>query len=325
MQINKIFQQIVTDYIEEKQSLGFKFNKATQVLRRIIALQIKLDQNTPLLSRKTVETWIERTPWESERNRSVRIGIIRGLGKYMIRMGYSAYVVADKFSPVQDYTYVPYIFSEQELGLLLSSIDALSKASPSAHARVVFPLLFRMLVGCGLRITEALTIEKQDVDLEKGTLLLLNTKNEKERIVPMAESLCETSRKYSFSIQFVKGANESKYFFPNPEGKAYSACTAYARFRQALWHAGISHGGKGRGPRVHDLRHTFAVRVLNRWVREGKNLTTALPYLSVYMGHVGLKATQHYLRLTANMFPELLKTVEEAYGWVIPEAYHEGN
>ena len=325
MPIPNNFQQIVADYLQEKRSLGLKYEKEAQVLRRVVVLQKKLNQNMPYLTKETVQKWIERTPWESERNRSQRIGIIRNLGKYMIRMGYAAYVVPDKFAPVQDYTYAPYIFSDHELGIMLTSIDVLSKDSPSDHARVVFPLLFRMLVGCGLRITEALTIEKNDVDLEKGTLLLLNTKNEKERIVPMAESLCEATRKYSFSIQFVRGTNESEYFFPNPEGKPYSARTAYGRFRHALRHAGISHGGRGKGPRVHDLRHTFAVRVLNKWVREGKNLTTALPYLSVYMGHVGLKATQHYLRLTAEMFPELVKTVEEAYGWVIPEAYHEGN
>jgi len=182
-----------------------------------------------------------------------------------------------------------------------------------------------MLVGCGLRITEALSIEKQDVDLKKGTLLLLNTKNEKERLVPMSDSLCEACRKYEFKIQLVRKANESKYFFPNPEGKAYAAYTAYARFRQALRLAGISHGGRGKGPRLHDLRHTFAVRVLKKWVLEGKNLTTAMPYLSVYMGHVGLKATQHYVRLTSDMFPELIKTAEESFGWVIPEAYHEGD
>jgi integrase/recombinase XerD len=73
----------------------------------------------------------------------------------------------------------------------------------------------------------------------------------------------------------------------------------------------------------HDLRHTYAVRVLNKWVRDGKNLTTALPYLAIYMGHEGLKACQHYLRLTAVMFPELIRTVEKEYGWIIPEAYHE--
>ncbi len=325
MPIPESFQQIVDAYIVEKRSLGFKFDKTAKVLRRIIALQTRLNQGAPLLSREIVETWIEKTPWESEVNRSHRIGIVRGLGKYMVRMGYKAYVVPDRFAPFQDYMYVPYIFSDKELGLLLTSVDAFCKKTTSELVRLVFPLLFRILVGCGLRITEALNIEKEDVDLEKGTLLLLNTKNKKERIIPMADSLCKACRKYAFSIQFVRGANESKYFFPNPEGKAYAAATAYARFRQALWLAGISHGGRGKGPRLHDLRHTYAVRVLNKWVREGKNLTTALPYLSVYMGHVGLKATQHYLRLTAAMFPELVKTAEEAYGWVIPEAYHEGN
>lgn len=325
MLIPESFQQIVDAYIVEKHSLGFKFDKAAQVLRRIVALQMRFDQGSPLLSRETVETWIEKTPWESETNRSHRIGIVRGLGKYMVRMGHTAHVIPDRFAPVQEYIYVPYIFSANELGLLLTSIDTFCKNTTYEHVRLVLPLLFRILVGCGLRITEALCIEKKDVDLEEGTLLLLNTKNKKERIVPMADSLCEACRKYAFSIQFVRGAHESKYFFPNPEGKAYAATTIYKRFRQALHLGGISHGGRGRGPRLHDLRHTFAVRVLNKWVREGKNLTTALPYLSVYMGHVGLKGTQHYLKLTAEMFPELVKTVEEKYGWVVPEAYHERN
>jgi integrase len=85
----------------------------------------------------------------------------------------------------------------------------------------------------------------------------------------------------------------------------------------------VRKGTGGKGPRLHDLRHTFAVRVLNKWVRDGNNLTTALPYLAIYMGHEGLKACQHYLRLTAVMFPELIRTVEKEYGWIIPEAYHE--
>ena len=262
MQTPDNFQQIVDAYIVEKRSLGLKFDKATQVLRRVVALQMQLDKGAPLLSRKTVERWIEKTSWESEVNRNHRISIIRGLGKYMVRMGYTAYVVPDMFAPVQEYMYVPYIFSDKELGLLLTHVDAICKNSPSDHVRLVFPLLFRILVGCGLRITEALSIEKQDVDLEKGTLLLLNTKDKKERIVPMADSLCEACRKYALSIQFVQGANESQYFFPNPEGKAYVAYTAYTRFRQALRLAGISHGGRGRGPRLHDLRHNAELRIM---------------------------------------------------------------
>lgn len=322
---NNTFQQVVNSYILEKRSMGYKYYKETQVLRRIVALQVQIDQGNSVLSKKTVSAWIEKSPWESEVNRSHRISTIRGLGKYMVRMGYKAYVIPDKFAPVQSYTYVPYIFSDKELGRLLISIDTLCKNSPSKHVSMTFPLLFRMLIGCGLRITEILNIEKQDVNFKEETLLLLNTKNKKECLVPMADSLCEVCRKYMLKIQFDRKARESKYFLSNPEGKAYTSSTAYARFRQALWVAGISHGGKGKGPRLHDLRHTFAVRVLKKWVQEGKNLSTALPYLSVYMGHTGLKATQHYLRLTAEMFPELVKTVEEKYGWVIPEVYHEKN
>ena len=97
----------------------------------------------------------------------------------------------------------------------------------------------------------------------------------------------------------------------------------HSLYRKALRLSGISHGGRGKGPRLHDVRHTFAVRVLNKWVRDGKNLTTVLPYLAIYMGHEGLKACQHYLRLTAVMFPELIETVEKEHGWIIPEAYHE--
>lgn len=323
MRALKNFQQIVNTYILEKRSLGLKFDKEAQVLRRIVALQMRLDQGAPLLSKETVFTWIEKTHWESELNRSHRISIIRCLGKYMVRMGYKAHVIPTKITPVQSYNYLPYIFSDKELKALLTSIDTICKKTPSEHASLVFPLLFRMLVGCGLRITEALSIEKQSVDLVKGTILLINTKNDKERIVPMADSLCEACRKYAFKIKLVRNANESKYFFPNPSGNAYTSDTAYARFRQALWLAGISHGGRGKGPRLHDLRHTFAVRVLKRWVLEGKNLTTAMPYLSIYMGHVGLKATQHYVKLTSDMFPELIKIAGDCFGWVIPEAYHE--
>jgi integrase/recombinase XerD len=319
------FPQVVDAYIQEKRSLGFKYKKEARVLDRVVALQMQLDQGVPLLSKETVSAWIEKTSWESELNRSHRISVIRCLGKYMIRMGYKAYVIPDKFIPVQSYTYLPYIFSDKELGALLTSVDTFCEKTTSEHASLVFPLLFRILVGCGLRITEAISIEKQDVNLEKGILLLLNTKNEKERLVPMADSLCEACRKYAFKIQLIRKTNESKYFFPNPEGKPYPARTAYARFRQALWHANISHGGRGKGPRLHDLRHTFAVSVLKKWVLEGKNLTTAMPYLSAYMGHVGLRATQHYVKLTSDMFPELIKTVEKSFGWVIQEAYHEGN
>jgi len=241
----------------------------------------------------------------------------------MVRMGYDAIIIPKRLTIVKDYAYTPYIFSDRELGSLLGTVDQLCATGISIHSDLVFPEVFRILIGCGSRITETLQIEKKDVDVENGTLSLRNTKNRKERIIPMSESLVHRCREYVCNSQSISSFNSSRWFFPNNRGISYNSGTVYSLYRKALRLSGISHGGRGKGPRLHDVRHTFAVRVLNKWVRDGKNLTTALPYLAIYMGHEGLKACQHYLRLTAVMFPELIETVEKEHGWIIPEAYHE--
>ncbi len=104
-----------------------------------------------------------------------------------------------------------------------------------------------------------------------------------------------------------------------------SPMTVYQRYRRYLEAAGISHGGKGQGPRLHDIRHTFAVHVLQKWIKEEEDLTAMLPILSTYMGHKTVRSTALYLRLTAEVYPELMKKVESSCAYVIPEVYHEGN
>lgn len=317
------FVQIVDDYVQEKRAIGYRFDKGSQTLRRIVGIQREIDHGAPRLSQELVEGWIEKTPWENETNRNHRISDLRGLGVYMVRMGYDAIIVPKRLALVKDYAYKPYIFSDRELGSLLGTVDQLCATGISTHSDLIFPVIFRILIGCGSRITETLQIEKKDVDVENGTLSLRNTKNSKERVIPMAESLVLKCREYVCNSQSIRSFNSSRWFFPNKKGIPYYSGTAYSLYRNALRLSGISHGGRGKGPRLHDVRHTFAVRVLNKWVRDGKNLTTALPYLAIYMGHEGLKACQHYLRLTAVMFPELIRMVEREHGWIIPEAYHE--
>lgn len=324
MKINETtFTHIVSEHIKEKQAIGYNFEKAAQTLRRIIYLQNDIDHNFPILSEELVNRWIEKTAWENETNRSHRISVLRGLGDYMIRMGYNVKAIPRRLAPYRDYAYTPYIFSEHELGLILRAIDRLCENGISRHSDLIFPIVFRILIGCGTRITETLHIEKNDIDLENGTLILRHTKDAKERIIPMAASLVKRCILYRTKCQVFRTFDSASWFFPNKHGLPYSSATAYKLFRRVLFVAGISHGGKGKGPRLHDLRHSYAVRVLNKWVQAGNNLTTALPYLAIYMGHEGLKASQHYLRLTATMFPELLQTVEKEYGWIIPEVYHE--
>ncbi len=281
----KIFTHIVTDYIKEKRAIGYNFKKAAQTLQRIIHLQNDIDHGLPILSEELANRWAEKTAWENETNRSQRISVLRGLGAYMIRMGYETKAIPRRLAPQRDYPYTPYIFSEHELGRMLGTIDRLCEYGISRHSDLIFPIVFRILIGCGTRITETLHIDKSDIDLENGTLILRHTKDAKERIIPIAASLVERCRLYKIKCQVVRSFDSTPWFFPNKYGVPYSHTTAYSLFRKALSIAGISHGGRGKGPRLHDLRHTYAVRVLNRWVQAGNNLTTALSYLSIYMGH----------------------------------------
>ncbi|MDF2648659.1 MAG: putative phage-specific integrase [Paenibacillus sp.] len=101
--------------------------------------------------------------------------------------------------------------------------------------------------------------------------------------------------------------------------------TAYKNFRKFLWKARISHGGWGKGPRLHDFRHTFAVYCLRRWVLEGKDLKAYLPVLKTYLSHHSFSDTSEYSRLTAELYPDITAKVEHAIGHVIPTVGGDGH
>jgi integrase/recombinase XerD len=107
-------------------------------------------------------------------------------------------------------------------------------------------------------------------------------------------------------------------FFPAPHGGCYSRHAAYMTFRSMLRVSKIPHGGRGHGPRIHDIRHTFAVRRLEAWYREGVDVGTKLPVLATYLGHESIAGTQRYLQLTAAICPEISSTLEQRYGAIIP-------
>jgi integrase len=97
----------------------------------------------------------------------------------------------------------------------------------------------------------------------------------------------------------------------------------YKGYRELLWKARISFLGKGKGPRLHDLRHTFCVHTLVKQVRDEIDLYVALPILSTYVGHSSVEATQRYVRLTAEAYPELIEKVSQTCAYVIPEVVED--
>ncbi len=313
------FPAIISDYIAEQRALGYKCDRKERTLLEVAKLYHEMGFSGPTFDKELVLKWTEKRAYETECNRSHRISIVRGLAEYMIRQGYAAYLYPKRSGSFGQSNYQPYIFTDQEIASLLQRADGCTASMASPHRHLVLPLLFRILYGCGLRVSEALSLKKEDTDLDEGVLFIKEAKFGKERLVPLSRAVHERCKEYAAEMEGYPVWQNSTYFFPIPHGGKYSERTIYTYFRKFLWEAGISHGGRGKGPRVHDLRHTFSVHCLRNWVKAGIDLTTAMPYLSTYLGHSGIRGTQHYLHLTAELYPDIIKCTEEKFSWIVPE------
>lgn len=319
---NSTLSELITGYIEEKRAIGYKFIKGSSHLKQFDTFVAKVHFMEKKLPKELILLWTQKRPNETDRNRNERISIVRGFASYMVRLGYEAYIFPAAAVTIDRYSYVPYIFSKEELKRIFTICDSYPVSNVSPNRHLILPLLFRMLYGCGLRISEALKLKLDDVDLKQGTLFIRDAKLGKERIVPMAQSLTDHCRLYAANVHKYESCNT--FFFPSPFGGGYEESTIYKLFRNVLWKAGISHSGKG--PRLHDIRHSFSVHCLKKWVLNKADITNLLPYLSAYLGHVDLRGTQHYLRLTADLYPEITTSVEQNFSFLIPEVpFHEAD
>ena len=308
---------LIERYITEKRAVGYKFEAGAKMLKRFDSFVCKNHATATDLTKQMVIEWTARMPHQSLATQSGRISSLRGLAEYMNRVGYSAYVYPRAMVTVDRYAYIPYIFTNDELKRIFEVCDHYPASDFTPNRHLVLPLLLRMLYGCGLRVSEAVSLTLEDVDLNKGSLYIRNAKFNKERILPMADSLTNRCREYCTIVHADRTGN--RFFFPSPYGGHYSEATVYDLFRGILQHARISHLGRGRGPRIHDFRHVYAINCLKQWVLEGKDLNNCLPYLSAYLGHEDLRGSQRYLRLTADLYPDITSKIEKACSYIIPE------
>ena len=162
------------------------------------------------------------------------------------------------------------------------------------------PVLFRTIYACGLRVSEARLLHFGDVDVEAGVLTIRDGKGGKDRQVPVSAPLRRRLAGYHAQVAGRTGAD---WFFPGTAGKPLTLANIDKNFRRFLWQARIPHGGRGRGPRVHDLRHSHAVSNLGRGSRRGEDAGALLPVLQAYMGHSSIADTDYYLQADRRVLP----------------------
>jgi integrase len=304
----------LTSYVEFKRSLGYKM-QYTHVFKSLDKFLCERAYDSIGLSEEILSSWCSRRANEGNRTWYNRIVTVKNFAVYLIGLGYSSFV--PRLPKRYHTTFTPYIFTHEELARIFASCDQLEYHPNFQSIHHVLPPLFRLLYGCGLRISEALSLKCEDVDLNTGCITIHETKNGEARRLPLSRSLKVVLEQYA--AQCRPDACGEKLFFRKRTGERCSSNTVYRKFRKVLIHAGISHGGRGKGPRVHDLRHSFSVHSLAHMADQGLDLYYCLPLLSAYLGHKSLAATDTYVRLTAEMYPQLLDEVNRICAFVFPQ------
>lgn len=307
--------ELLTAFVAFKQSLGFKYDNEADELYRFSKFSTKFQITEQILSKELVQEWCARRPNEGDKNARRRAYPVRQFGIYLNSIGYDAYIAAPDIN-AQSYTFVPYIFTANEIERIFANSDRLCPHRFSTLP-LIMPVILRMLYSCGLRISEAVKMQNKHVNLQEGILEIKCSKFSKDRLVPMSKSMTITCRQYYQVLH--RHSSPDDYFFMKADRKPVTPDNIYRRFREILWESGISHGGKGNGPRVHDFRHTFAVHSLQQAVNRGTDVYCALPILSTYLGHASITATEQYVRLTADAFPDIRTALDQYCGHVIPE------
>jgi len=308
---------LIADLVATRRAGGYRFKVPQRVLRQFTGYCRREGYPDGSITKEALDGFLYGRHLRASTVRRNTLAL-RQLTEHAKAAGWDAHIPAAP-ARVRVRHHPPFVFSDEELVRLFAAIDGQGMSSYSNKA-LVDPVLFRVLYGAGLRISEALNLRIADVDTRTGTLRICDTKNGESRTVPITHRLAATLNAY---VAAAHPAPESSdyVFYSRAAGKAINQATVYMRFRGYLADAGIPHFAGG--PHPHSLRHGFAVANLRRWAADGSDLAVMLPYLACYMGHADLRGTQYYLRLTADAYPDVIATAQLRFGYVIPATLDE--
>ena len=310
---------LIEQFITLKKALGYKYNSGAAHLGRFDRFAAEQEAEGPAISQELIEQWSVKRSNESDSCRYLRIEVVKQFSLFLCQLGHRSYVPRlPRFISI----HTPYIFSKEQIRSLFLACDALRPAAYHPKSCIfAIPTVLRLMYATGIRVSEVVSLLYKDVNLEENHITLRNCKNGRERIVALSESIAEACRGYLLFRTHYAGLNlnATERFFMTPGGTPCDEGTIYIWFRKVLYAAGIPHGGKGLGPRLHDLRHTFSVHSLAAMAEAGLDLYHSLPVLSTYLGHQSLAATDKYVRLTADMYPSLIENANRICPYMFPE------
>jgi integrase len=285
------------DYLRLRRALGHQLAEAAWLLPDFVAFMDKHGQSTVTV--QATLAWVRLREGEVVTTVSPRrVTAVRGFARYLSGIDPDTEIPPIGLVPYRLRWRQPFLYSDADIAALLAAADTLEQPFRAATYRT----LLGLLASAGLRVGEAIGLDRDDIDWAQGVLLIRESKFGKSRLVPLHDSVVRALREYDV-LRAERAPRRPKQpaFFISRTRKRIIYAVVSLTFRQLVTAAGVG-AQAPRPPRLHDLRHTFAIRTLVGWYRTGANVQAKIPSLSTYLGHREPAHTYWYLSAA----PELL-------------------
>ncbi len=292
-------RKALNEYLAVRRALGFKLKTQGRMLYNFV--DFADGQGASFITRDLALRWatapllVQPVRWRA------RLDVVRDFAKHRAGIDPRTEIPPLGLLPYRYKRKSPYVYSDSEIKKLIEAAQQLR--SPRGLRAATFSTLFGLLAVTGLRISECLGLDRQDVDLADGILLVRHAKFGKSRLVPLHPSTRTALHNYATLRDRIFPCPKDTRFFVSEQGTRLSGSYTHQLFLKLSRRIGLRSPTALHGPRIHDLRHGFAIRTLRRLYRAGADVERHLPVLATYLGHVGVAETYWYLTAT----PELLR------------------
>lgn len=299
-------QARVDEYLRLRRALGFKLKEEERLLGQFVDHLEAAGAST--VTTELAVRWARLPVGVHPNHWSKRLRVARGFASYLHTLDPTAEIPPADIFPHRRQRATPYLFSHQDICRLLAEARRLRNPMRAAS----YEALFGLLAVSGMRIGEAVALEREDVDLNAGLVTIRKAKGDRARLVPLHPTSTEALRRYASERDRLCPTPPSRAFFLSSAGTPVHPNSLRETFREISARIGIR--SEEVHPRVHDLRHRFAVQTLIDWYRSGVNIDEQIPTLSTYLGHISPADTYWYLSASPELMGLAADRVAERFG-----------
>ena len=296
-------RKAVKDYLSMRRSLGFKLRDMGYNLRHFVSFMEQ--QKASIITTELALRWAQKPQDVHPAQWAARLSFVRSFARYWSATDPRTEIPPMGLLPYRTKRATPYIYSNDEIQQILKAARNLP---PSTGLRPwTYYSLFGLMAVTGMRISEIIRLDHADVDLKQGLLTVRLTKFSKSRLIPLHPSTVKKLKRYLHRRDELYPRHLTARFFLSNQGTPLTDCMVRWTFVKLSRQIGLRKVGDSFGPRLHDLRHRFAVTTLLHWYRTGLDVEQRLPVLSTYLGHAHVTDTYWYL----SAIPELLALTKD--------------